>query len=508
MRSPTDSKTVTIMTATWNCNAQVPSKRSLEAWLTGQASGEEGCVGADMYIIGLQETVELKAKEVFLNRDVSGPWQKQIERALGATGHGRFRPVIKIHLVGMLLLVYATEHIARNIDGVQEYTVGVGVMGVGGNKGSVAARFRLFGHRLMVLNMHLTAHQQNCDSRNKDLQKIWKKFSVEPSGHGLDDLVFAMGDLNYRLDIKDGNIVKTLIDKKDWGSLLAFEQLIRQRAENKVFLRFTEGKIAFPPTFKFKTGTNEYSEKRVPAWCDRVLWWRDQRTCSVVQRWYRSIEEVYISDHKPVCALFDVTLRGAKPGKFRSVSPGFGHPLMRTNSSSEEDEMSTGAQSNGSTPVRPSTDTWSQRGSRRSVNKGGSSGSGSTKVTSPVEQAQGLAIRVNSRRSAFESSSRSSKSGQQYLNLPALEPSSRSASESRSPMRIRKGSSRDRYSPAQVRNASPARISDSSPARFRDTSSPVQSHSVSPGARQRRVVSSPLSPPGHGGMGEKDSRIA
>eukprot|EP00954_Amorphochlora_amoebiformis_P013648 1071621-Amorphochlora_amoeboformis.AAC.1 len=59
-----------------------------------------------------------------------------------------------------------------SITSVEEYTIGVGVMGVGGNKGSVAARFHLFGHKIMVLNCHLTAHQQNVEGRNRDLHKV------------------------------------------------------------------------------------------------------------------------------------------------------------------------------------------------------------------------------------------------------------------------------------------------------------------------------------------------
>jgi len=358
-----ENKNLTVFSATWNCNAQIPSRKALELWLSGEsgtagsrtyynadtkgggegdgksrnnngyyrqnedahsstmngAGIEDGGRGdderqrfqADLYIIGLQETVELKAREVLLNRDVSRPWQRAIEQALRVTApKGAYRLVVKTHLVGMLLLVYATAQVAINMDGVHEYTVGVGVMGVGGNKGSVAARFRVYGHRFMVLNCHLTAHQQNVEARNRDLNKIWRRFCVDPSEHGLDEIIFCMGDLNYRIDIKGANIVKKLIEKADWSSLISFEQLTKQRAEGKVFLRFTEGPIHFPPTFKFKVGTNTYNEKRVPAWCDRILWWRDQRVCTVLQRFYRSISTVTESDHKPVCALFDVTLLG------------------------------------------------------------------------------------------------------------------------------------------------------------------------------------------------------
>ena len=45
----------------------------------------------------------------------------------------------------------------------------------------------------------------------------------------------------------------------------------------KVFRAFFEGKIAFPPTYKYDLFSDDYdtSEKmRIPAWTDRVLWRR------------------------------------------------------------------------------------------------------------------------------------------------------------------------------------------------------------------------------------------
>jgi hypothetical protein len=41
-----------------------------------------------------------------------------------------------------------------------------------------------------------------------------------------------------------------------------------------VFAEFEEGKINFPPTYKFKVGGQEYDAEKVrtPSWCDRILW--------------------------------------------------------------------------------------------------------------------------------------------------------------------------------------------------------------------------------------------
>jgi hypothetical protein len=107
---------------------------------------------------------------------------------------------------------------------------------------------------------------------------------------------------------------------------------------------FQEGRIRFPPTFKFLPGSSAYSEKRVPSWTDRILWkvrsgpgqqqqleeeqqqqlsWvsgQVSRTNGgvpgpppcVTQLYYTSVPEVTSSDHKPVIAGFEVCVVGAE----------------------------------------------------------------------------------------------------------------------------------------------------------------------------------------------------
>jgi len=169
------------------------------------------------------------------------------------------------------------------------------------------------------------------------------------------DYVFFLGDLNYRIDeCIDGHIVHevftdqtTSVDKFRW--LLEFDQLTMELVKGEVFHDFQEGNITFRPTYKYIAGTHAYDTKRVPAWCDRVLWWtnealrRQKRDDASVPPdvdhckdkelllsdeydhnhhhtdikstnigvnlfYYNSTDSIALSDHKPIGALFECSV--------------------------------------------------------------------------------------------------------------------------------------------------------------------------------------------------------
>lgn len=57
---------------------------------------------------------------------------------------------------------------------------------------------------------------------------------------------------------------------------------------------------------------------RCPAWCDRILWWCESGD-QVVQIFYDSVNEITLSDHKPVRALFNVTVREIDKSKIKAI---------------------------------------------------------------------------------------------------------------------------------------------------------------------------------------------
>ncbi len=132
---------------------------------------------------------------------------------------------------------------------------------------------------------------------------------------------------------------KERIKKGALGELLKVDQLRTEMTAGRVFVKFQEADIQFPPTYKFDVGTDQYdsrydfyfcklvyenrknlsgrgnSEKRrSPSWCDRILWYKnplkeeDPDWAQCIE--YKSAGELKLSDHKPVMALMRLKVSG------------------------------------------------------------------------------------------------------------------------------------------------------------------------------------------------------
>ena len=88
------------------------------------------------------------------------------------------------------------------------------------------------------------------------------------------DILLWCGDLNYRINNDNFDETVEMIKQNKMFELRKLDQLRLEKEAGNVFAEFEEGKINFPPTYKFKVGTHDYdSEKvRTPSWCDRILY--------------------------------------------------------------------------------------------------------------------------------------------------------------------------------------------------------------------------------------------
>ena len=156
--------------------------------------------------------------------------------------------------------------------------------------------------------------KRNTESRNFMFAEIIRDYSF---GHekcdllGQLDYIFFAGDLNYRINLEWNETVK-MIESKQWQILQQNDQLKKVMSDESAFGAFSEAPINFPPTFKFlpdtadQNGSRQYSPRRNPSYCDRILWSSSNGKLDVIN--YNCVESILSSDHNPVYATFSAAI--------------------------------------------------------------------------------------------------------------------------------------------------------------------------------------------------------
>jgi hypothetical protein len=190
---------------------------------------------------------------------------------------------------------------------------------------------------MCFVNCHLAAGQTQTKVRNHDISAILEGENILPverdptarldsfigGGDGsmvLDhEICIVNGDLNYRIDTMGRDAVVNTVKAGNLEKLLERDQLLVSKRKNPGFrLRyFQEMPITFNPTYKYDVGTDTYDtseKKRAPAWCDRILY-RDGHNAKRIKQFDYRRHEVRVSDHRPVSALFEMTIKSIVPEK-------------------------------------------------------------------------------------------------------------------------------------------------------------------------------------------------
>ncbi|CAE8643623.1 unnamed protein product [Polarella glacialis] len=201
------------------------------------------------------------------------------------------------------------------------------------SKGCVSARFLRTGVQLCLANAHLEAGHAKLRQRNEMQSKIEASLA---SVNASPSLLVLVGDLNYRIEGEEGfgSIKEPTKSRPEDGNArfdaefeqitnlceagMASERLFPARCQLRqamlagtAFKDFEEAPVTFQPTYKrmavnmdevnLKPGILSFDRKdrRLPGWCDRVLWRREGEVL-VSASDYDAVESADFSDHRPV----------------------------------------------------------------------------------------------------------------------------------------------------------------------------------------------------------------
>ncbi|CAE7655679.1 syj1, partial [Symbiodinium sp. CCMP2456] len=329
------SSAVSVRVCTWNLHGcAVDPEDDIRPWLF--SGGKQ----ADIYIVGIQELVELGPMSVLMNTDGHEERQSElehrIEAALAGTGL-HYLKVCSFGMVGLSLLAYALDSLQDHVAAIDCDRVKTGIEGLSGNKGGLCVRFMLGSMSLCFANVHLPSGTGKADERNDHLNEVLsyafqgtsRNGSTRPAKNGFHraslytalehDLTVVFGDLNSRLaDLPDDGFPKG--PPEAW---LLYDELLTGRIRCARSLGFREAEVTFPPTYKYVVGGGDLSPARTPAWCDRVIYRFEPSAADVAKRVLNpsivqhEVEVVEYdsygdlrrtSDHRPIAATIRISI--------------------------------------------------------------------------------------------------------------------------------------------------------------------------------------------------------
>ncbi|KAK9062301.1 hypothetical protein SSX86_019487 [Deinandra increscens subsp. villosa] len=244
----------------------------------------------------------------------------------GKNQHLRYSLIKSKQMVGIFVTIWVKKELVPYIGHLRTSCISRGILGYLGNKGCISVSMTFKQTSFCFVCSHLASGEKEGDElrRNLDVIEILKstqfpKICRTPNAKIPDkildhDRVIWLGDLNYRIALSYHE-TKKLLEQNYWDALLNKDQLKIEREAGRVFEGWKEGKIFFPPTYKYSYNSDLYagdtskskSKRRTPAWCDRILWYGEGIHQKSYTRW-----DSRFSDHRPVCATFLVFLQNQR----------------------------------------------------------------------------------------------------------------------------------------------------------------------------------------------------
>ncbi|CAD6197851.1 unnamed protein product [Caenorhabditis auriculariae] len=317
-------KEAKICISTFNVNGRSPPPI-----LPGWFPSETGDI-SDIYAIGLQEMDLSVGTYIIDNTKKMEEWIDCMRKSLPG-GEIAFEVIATMRLVGIFVAIFQWRGSHLKISHVSTNYMATGIsvlMNKLGNKGGVAISLKINDTWVCFINSHFAAGNNELERRNQDFRDISHiRFANGMRTIYDHDVIFWFGDLNYRLSTEYMGIsneqVRIMASSNDFSSLLKYDQLREQMQRRLVFDGFVEpATFSFRPTYKYDVGTNiwDTSEKgRVPAWTDRILYWKAEDSIKIENKLMESVQSISISDHKPVRGFFRLGVKKIDEAKANQI---------------------------------------------------------------------------------------------------------------------------------------------------------------------------------------------
>uniref|UniRef100_A0A3B5PY47 phosphatidylinositol-3,4,5-trisphosphate 5-phosphatase n=1 Tax=Xiphophorus maculatus TaxID=8083 RepID=A0A3B5PY47_XIPMA len=298
---------ISIFIGTWNMGS-VPSPKSVASWVLCRGLGKTldemtVTIPHDLYVFGSQE-----------NSVCDREWVESLRAVLKEQTELDYKPIAVQTLWSIKLAVLVKPEHENRISHVGMSSVKTGIANTLGIKLIFSSVF----HNIVCLIF--CQGNEKIARRNQNYLDILRLLSLGDKQLSSFDIslrfthLFWLGDLNYRLDM-DIQEILNYINRKEFEPLLKVDQLNLEREKNKVFLRFAEEEISFPPTYRYERGSRDTyvwqkqkatgMRTNVPSWCDRILW-KSYPETHIVCNSYGCTDDIVTSDHSPVFGTFEV----------------------------------------------------------------------------------------------------------------------------------------------------------------------------------------------------------
>lgn len=300
---------ITTYLATWNVNAfdttspQNVSFLNLRELFFPHKHSFQMEARPDIIVVSLQEIVELSTKNILL-QDSNKPsvefWVNQLWECVGKDAYIKLE---QNELVGIMLVTFIKVNLFAYVTHCRAFTKKTGVSGLFGNKGVCVHSFKLFGRNFAFAGVHYACGVEKNAKRVGELRTTLDVALGKDELFRQSDVWFVCGDLNFRIELDKERCMDS-INQRDANALREHDQCrnVMKRLYND---EICEDVVRFMPTFKFVKGQNEYDlSKRVPSWCDRIVY----KNTHLIKNVFYDVAQIYLSDHIPVVGLYKVNV--------------------------------------------------------------------------------------------------------------------------------------------------------------------------------------------------------